>query len=143
MWKIDKLIHKGDYLYALVPNHPNATKNGYVLYHRIVVENNIGRLLTKDEIIHHKDGNKKNNNIENLEIVTAGEHAKHHVLERGKIYAKIKCPCCGKIYIKRKRDCIDKRQYCCSRKCGRIYQLMSNEERTKGLRKAIIDVFKA
>lgn len=52
MWKIRKIIKKGDYEYALVPEHPNATKNGYVLHHRIVMENSIGRLfqlLTKEE----------------------------------------------------------------------------------------------
>lgn len=26
MWEIKKIIHKGDYEYALVPDHPNATK---------------------------------------------------------------------------------------------------------------------
>lgn len=38
MWNIKKLIHKGEYDYALVPDHPYATKNGYVLYHRVVME---------------------------------------------------------------------------------------------------------
>jgi hypothetical protein len=38
MWKIQKLVSKGDYTYAKVPEHPSATKNGYVLEHRIVVE---------------------------------------------------------------------------------------------------------
>lgn len=33
MWNIQDLIRKGDYDYALIPVHPNATKNGYVLYH--------------------------------------------------------------------------------------------------------------
>ena len=47
MWNIKKLIHKGEYDYALVPDHLNATKNGYVLYHRIVMENHLGRLLDK------------------------------------------------------------------------------------------------
>ena len=52
MWNIQKLIHKGDYDYALVPNHPNATKNGYVLYHflhvrEVSLEDHLGRLLDK------------------------------------------------------------------------------------------------
>jgi len=64
MWDIEKTIKKGDYNYALVKDHPNATKNGYVLEHRIVMENHIGRLLTKDEIVHHINENKKDNRIE-------------------------------------------------------------------------------
>ena len=43
MWNIKKIVSKGDYLYALVPEHPKATKNGYVLLHRIVMENHLGR----------------------------------------------------------------------------------------------------
>lgn len=38
LFEIKKVIKKGDYLYALVPDHPNATKNGYVLLHRVVME---------------------------------------------------------------------------------------------------------
>lgn len=128
MWKIEKLISKGDYIYALVPNHPNATKNGYVLHHRIVVENHIGRLLNADEVIHHKDGNKKNNDISNLEITTNNEHARHHAKERGKTYALLKCPVCGKIYSKEKRY-VDRGRYCCSRECGNKYQTIPVKDR--------------
>lgn len=46
--------------------------------HRIVMENKIGRKLTKDEIVHHIDHNKHNNNISNLQLVTRSEHAKIH-----------------------------------------------------------------
>lgn len=59
MWNVKKIINKGDYKYALVPEHPNCTKNGYVLLHRIVMENHLGRLLNTNEIVHHIDHNKK------------------------------------------------------------------------------------
>ena len=49
MWNIKKIISKGDYDYALVPEHPKATKNGYVLLHRVIMENHLGRLLNDDE----------------------------------------------------------------------------------------------
>ena len=55
MWKIEKIIKKGDYLYAKVLGHPNATKHGYVLEHRIVIEVHLEQLLNKSEIVHHKD----------------------------------------------------------------------------------------
>jgi hypothetical protein len=61
------VISKGDYNYAIVRDHPHSTKNGYVLEHRIVVENEIGRILNSNEVVHHRDGNKKNNKISNLE----------------------------------------------------------------------------
>lgn len=52
MWKTEKIVSKGDYSYAIVRGHPNATKNGYVLEHRIVMENHLKRLLNPDEIVH-------------------------------------------------------------------------------------------
>jgi uncharacterized C2H2 Zn-finger protein len=97
MWKIKKIIGKGEYNYALVKEHPNATKNGYVLYHRIIVENHINRLLDKNEIVHHINGDKKDNRIENLEIMLANEHSRIHAL-KGEKYVKLKCPSCDKIF---------------------------------------------
>lgn len=82
MWNIKKVISKGDYNYALVPEHPYATKNGYVLLHRIIVENHLGRVLNTNEVVHHKDHNKKNNVIENLEVLDRIEHNRLHGQKR-------------------------------------------------------------
>ena len=53
MWKIEKVISKGAYNYVVVKEHPRVTKHGYVLEHRIVVENYLGQLLNQDECVHH------------------------------------------------------------------------------------------
>ena len=53
MWKIEKIVKKGDYLYAVVIEHPCSTKHGYVLHHRIVMENHLKRLLSHSEVVHH------------------------------------------------------------------------------------------
>lgn len=98
MWKIRKIISKGDYFYALVPEHPFATKNGYVLEHRIVMENHLGRLLNPDEIVHHENGQKKDNRIINLVILSKLEHARLHALERGRKYVDLKCPECAVLF---------------------------------------------
>jgi hypothetical protein len=50
--------------------------------HRVVMEKIIGRPLTSDEIVHHKDGNKRNNAPDNLEVMTRKEHIREH-LRRG------------------------------------------------------------
>lgn len=98
-WKILKIVSKGQYNYAVVPNHPYATKNGYVLEHRIVVENNIGRLLLPNEIVHHKNELKKDNRFENLIITDNAEHARHHV-QTGRKYVVLFCPWCEILFVK-------------------------------------------
>ena len=60
-------------------------ENRYEL-HRKIMEDYIGRKLNSNEIVHHKDGNKLNNDINNLEILTRSEHIKLHKedLKRGR-----------------------------------------------------------
>lgn len=103
----------------VVPNHPNATKHGYVLEHRIVVENHIGRLLSSDEVVHHINGNKKDNCIENLNLMSRKEHNAYH--STGKTMTKLQCPICGEIFYRTKRNTHlikGGTATCCSRKCG-------------------------
>jgi hypothetical protein len=54
------------YIYLFTPGHPNADQNGYVKEHRLVVERMVQRFLTKEEVIHHLDFNRTNNQIDNL-----------------------------------------------------------------------------
>lgn len=46
--------------------------------HRRIVEETFGIKLESNKIIHHKDGNKINNSLDNLEVMTASEHMKLH-----------------------------------------------------------------
>ena len=46
--------------------------------HRFIMEQHIGRKLKPDEIVHHKDGDKTNNDIGNLELMTTSEHSRMH-----------------------------------------------------------------
>ena len=49
-----------------LPSHPHATKAGYVLEHRLTMEEKLGRYLRPGEVVHHRDKNKLNNNPANL-----------------------------------------------------------------------------
>lgn len=49
--------------------------------HQIIMEEHIGRKLRKGEVVHHVDGNKRNNNLKNLILTTRSEHAKIHAKE--------------------------------------------------------------
>ena len=50
--------------------------------HRVVMEEHLGRKLLTSEHVHHKDHDRSNNILSNLEVMTASEHAKHHANER-------------------------------------------------------------
>jgi hypothetical protein len=66
------------YILIWNPDHPYAGRRGYIMEHRLVVEEKIGRYLNQDEVVHHLNGNKKDNWYENLMLTTKGEHTRHH-----------------------------------------------------------------
>lgn len=124
LFEIKKVIKKGDYLYALVPDHPNATKNGYVPMHRVVMENHLGRLLEKSQVVHHLDEDRHNNAIENLQVMDSREHNRMHS-SIGRTIVELVCPCCGKTFSRELRA-VHGGQSFCSRSCNGKYQRARN-----------------
>lgn len=87
--------HSAGYRLIFKPEHPNCTKSGYVFEHRLIMENKIGRLLNEQEVVHHINGIKDDNNIDNLKLFRDGaSHIKYH-MESGYMTpeGKIKSEC--------------------------------------------------
>lgn len=78
-------LNKNGYIIVYAPKHPNAHKDGYVLLHRVLMEQHIGRYLASDEVVHHINHVRNDNRIENLLLMTNHDHMSMHMKER---YAK-------------------------------------------------------
>lgn len=58
--------------------HPNANKKGEIREHILVMSNHLGRPLTKTEVVHHKNKDKLDNRVENLELTDRSLHQNTH-----------------------------------------------------------------
>ena len=59
------------YIKIYLPEHHRAQKDGYVLEHIVIMEQKIGKRIDRDECVHHINGIKDDNRIENLVVIGA------------------------------------------------------------------------
>jgi HNH endonuclease len=77
----NKLMNRRGYIYELCPEHLAGDGPGYVGQHRLVYERHYGFYLRKTTVIHHINGEKDDNRLENLQPYTWAEHMALHRAE--------------------------------------------------------------
>lgn len=74
--------NKDNYRFVDAPGHPNAQRTGRMLEHRFVMSEHLGRPLVDNENVHHINGDRKDNRIENLELWNRGQPAGQRVTDK-------------------------------------------------------------
>lgn len=77
-WKGGIIFTKQGYVEIKRQTHPNAKKSGYVPVHRLVMSDHLGRPLAHNEVVHHLNGDRADNSLENLVLMTRSDHHSHH-----------------------------------------------------------------
>ena len=71
------------YVMRRVRNHIHANSRGYVPEHRLIIEEQLHRfLIPRKELVHHINGIRDDNRLENLKLSNPKDHAKGHLGER-------------------------------------------------------------
>ncbi len=74
-WRGGYHVDKQGYILRKVPGHPQATRAGYVRVHRLLMQERLGRLLTPEEVVDHRNGDTSDNHPDNLRLfATNADH---------------------------------------------------------------------
>lgn len=91
----------------------------YRLEHDLVMEVHIGRRMFPNENVHHLNGSRSDNRLENLELLTVSEHTKnHHARQRDlSRWTECKCLVCAKTFLRRTVEIHRHPKTYCNRAC--------------------------
>lgn len=67
-------------MFKMVSRYKAIRVNGIKIdEHRHIMQEYLGRKLTFNEIVHHIDGNSRNNSLDNLKLLSRTDHTKEHL----------------------------------------------------------------
>ncbi len=121
-----KIFHKTQGRYYVCMVKIKTGKRKTISYARYKMAVFLGRRLTSDETVDHKDENKINDKLSNLQILTRAENIKKNVIATGRKtkLVKLKCFVCDKEFYRPPRNVNHKlskgKRITCSRRCGGI-----------------------
>ena len=75
-------VDKNGYRIIYKPDSPYSWSNGFIFEHRLVVSEYLNRKLKITEHVHHKNGNKLDNSLDNLRVMLKESHMGLHKIER-------------------------------------------------------------
>ena len=78
MWKGGRYIDNNGYVRVMIKGHPFGNKDGYVLEHRFVAVKEWSINAVMGMHVHHKNGDRTDNRIKNLELLSCREHTRLH-----------------------------------------------------------------
>lgn len=82
MWKGGEITRSDGYVLVRKGVVSRKSKGArYKLKHRIIMEEFLGRPLLRNEVVHHINGIKNDNRIENLELTNQSEHCRKHFIK--------------------------------------------------------------
>ncbi len=127
-------MKNGEYNIIVAPdNYPGKKyRNRYCYEHIFIWWKNTGNIPSDGNVIHHINGNKRDNRINNLKEISAKEHNSKHS-STGLTMAREICSFCGNVIIREKRLFWKRKNYYCNRFCmaqGFKKRLSSSSVRT-------------